>query len=124
MVVLRVNGVRTLKRASETIDGSTAVAMWVVDDGKRQVPDARHLRARRRLGRPDEGIILWTRVTPTGRDRGEKDHSPDISFPVTWVVSTSAPKSKRMTTTTTTTKQGHGLLSIHMRTRYSLDFRL
>ena len=72
-----------------------------------------------------EGIILWTRVTPTGRDRGEKDHSPDISFPVTWVVSTSAPKSKRMTTTTTTTtKQGHGLLSIHMRTRYSLDFRL
>jgi hypothetical protein len=33
-----------------------------------------------------DAIILWTRVTPTGRDPGDRDPQPDVTFPVTWVV--------------------------------------
>jgi phosphodiesterase/alkaline phosphatase D-like protein len=46
-------------------------------------------------------VILWSRVTPTGRDPGEKDPSPDVTFAVTWTVSTQPPT--RMTTKKATT---------------------
>ena len=38
-----------------------------------------------------DGIVIWTRVTPTGRDGsagGDVDPSPSVTFTVDWVVST------------------------------------
>ena len=42
-----------------------------------------------------DAVVIWTRVTPTGRDPGERDPAPDITFPITWVVSRIPPQRKR-----------------------------
>ena len=44
-----------------------------------------------------DGVVIWTRVTPTGRGPGEADPSADVEFPVTWVVSKTPPTSSPTT---------------------------
>ena len=40
-----------------------------------------------------DSVVIWTRVTPTGRDPGETDPDPHVSFHVRWRVATVPPTS-------------------------------
>ena len=40
-----------------------------------------------------DSVVIWTRVTPTGRDPGETDPDPNVSFDVRWRVATTPPTS-------------------------------
>ena len=40
-----------------------------------------------------DSVVIWTRVTPTGRDRGETDPDPNVAFDVRWRVATTPPTS-------------------------------
>ena len=40
-----------------------------------------------------DSVVIWTRVTPTGRDPGETDPNPHVSFHVRWRVATVPPTS-------------------------------
>ena len=48
-----------------------------------------------------DSVVIWTRVTPTGRDPGETDPDPNVSFDVRWRVATTPPTSAADTTAIT-----------------------